>query len=210
MSAPSNLDTDHDIPQPDLSDQDSTFGDRSRPSSTETLPSSILDYQQKHGRTYHNYRGCQYLFPNDEWELERLDFQHEIFLRLFDGELFLAPISPSPQNILDIGTGTGIWAIDMADKYPSAIVIGIDISPTQPNWGPPNCKFQADNANDDWTFTQQFDFIHCRQLFMAVEERRLFQQSFDALKEGGWLEIKEFVLPWYCVDNTLNGTDLAT
>jgi ubiquinone/menaquinone biosynthesis C-methylase UbiE len=32
-------------------------------------------------------------------------------MTLYD-QLFLAPIKPNPQNVLDIGTGTGIWAID--------------------------------------------------------------------------------------------------
>mgnify|MGYP003662785874 FL=1 len=27
-------------------------------------------------------------------------------------QLFLAPITDNPQHALDIGTGTGIWAID--------------------------------------------------------------------------------------------------
>jgi ubiquinone/menaquinone biosynthesis C-methylase UbiE len=27
-------------------------------------------------------------------------------------QLFLAPIVENPQNVLDIGTGTGIWVID--------------------------------------------------------------------------------------------------
>jgi len=39
---------------------------------------------------------------------------------------------------MDVGTGTGIWAIDMADRFPNAQVKGIDLSPIQPNWVPPN------------------------------------------------------------------------
>lgn len=39
---------------------------------------------------------------------------------------------------MDVGTGTGIWAIDMADRFPNAQVKGIDFSPIQPNWVPPN------------------------------------------------------------------------
>lgn len=33
---------------------------------------------------------------------------------LMGGELFNAPIK-SPQKVLDLGTGTGIWAIDFAE-----------------------------------------------------------------------------------------------
>lgn len=30
---------------------------------------------------------------------------------LLDDKLFLAPISESPEKVLDVGTGTGIWAM---------------------------------------------------------------------------------------------------
>ncbi len=52
---------------------------------------------------------------------------------LMGGNLYLAPIV-DPKTVLDIGTGTGIWAIEMADQYPDATVIGTDLSPVQPMW----------------------------------------------------------------------------
>lgn len=52
---------------------------------------------------------------------------------LLDGRLHLSPIGDNPQEVLDIGTGTGIWAIDMADKYPSANVVGVDLGETRTN-----------------------------------------------------------------------------
>jgi methylase of polypeptide subunit release factors len=51
---------------------------------------------------------------------------HDILLQLLDGELYEAPIK-NPQRIMDVGTGTGIWAIDVADKFPEAEVIGVDL-----------------------------------------------------------------------------------
>lgn len=40
---------------------------------------------------------------------------HHLYLLLLEDKLHLAPIGPNPQRILDIGTGTGIWAMDMAE-----------------------------------------------------------------------------------------------
>jgi SAM-dependent methyltransferase len=190
---------------------DEAFDDlRSRASSTTTIKSSVFNYSEENGRTYHNYKdgNPKYYFPNDEAEMDRLDLQHELFRKALDGKFFLAPISVYPQSILDIGTGTGIWAIKVADLYPSVVVIGLDISPIQPHWIPPNCKFLLDNANEAWDFKAKFDFVHCRQLHMALDEKRLFQRSLDALVPGGWLEISEIALPLCCQDNTLEGTEL--
>jgi hypothetical protein len=50
---------------------------------------------------------------------------HEVFRLILEG-LHRAPVH-NPGRILDIGTGTGIWAIEMADKYPEAEVIGMDL-----------------------------------------------------------------------------------
>jgi tRNA G46 methylase TrmB len=77
----------------------------------------------------------QYAFPNDEPENDRLDFQNHTFLLTLEGWLYSAPI-PKEQilhRVLDVGTGTGIWAVDFADEHPETEVIGIDLSPNQPN-----------------------------------------------------------------------------
>lgn len=60
--------------------------------------------------------------PNDENEQDRLDIMHEFTLSTMDRKLFLAPISSSPR-VLDLGTGTGIWAIEFGKVYKS-----VDIS----------------------------------------------------------------------------------
>ena len=43
-------------------------------------------------------------------------------------DLALEEIAP-PRRILDLGTGTGVVAIALAERYPEAEVVGIDLSP---------------------------------------------------------------------------------
>lgn len=66
-------------------------------------------------------------------ELDRLNLQHHVLKLLLNGELTVAALA-DPKNILDLGTGTGIWGIEMADRYPHATIIGTDMSPIQPTW----------------------------------------------------------------------------
>ena len=40
---------------------------------------------------------------------------HEMCLQLLHRKLYLAPIE-KPQRVIDLGTGTGIWAVDFG-KY---------------------------------------------------------------------------------------------
>ncbi len=51
--------------------------------------------------------------------LNKADLQHHLFTLTFDGKLHIAPIEELKggiHNVLDIGTGTGIWAIDFGTE----------------------------------------------------------------------------------------------
>jgi metalloendopeptidase OMA1, mitochondrial len=89
-----------------------------------------------------------YVFPNDSYECERMELQGLVMTELLGGKWFLAPISQEgpPQRMLDIGTGTGIWALEMGDRFPEAKVIGIDLSPIQPTAVPSNVHFYVQDA----------------------------------------------------------------
>ena len=97
-----------------------------------------------------------------EREQERMDLHHHVFRLTLGGQLTRAPIPSDTQRALDMGTGTGIWAIDFADEYSSAMVIGNDLSPIQPAWVPTNCKFIIDDIESDWVYRpdEPFDYIH--------------------------------------------------
>lgn len=108
-----------------------------------------------------------------------MDLAHHLFTLTFDGKLYLAPIPSNLSNVLDIGTGTGIWAMDFADEHPSAVVIGTDLSPIQPTWVPPTLKFEVDDCEAEWTYPEKyFDYIHIRGLSGSIRDwHRLYAQA---------------------------------
>ncbi|KAI0509601.1 S-adenosyl-L-methionine-dependent methyltransferase [Xylaria bambusicola] len=172
-------------------DGDSALGDDAA-STTASLSASILEYRTLHGRTYHSLQGtADHWTPNDDAHLESMDCVHHLLTLLFDNKLCLAPVPEGPKKVLDIGCGTGIWAIDFADAHPEAEVIGTDLSPMQPEWVPPNLKFEIDDCTQPWTYAENSqDFIHIRYLFGAIEKwDELYQQAYRACKPGGWVEI---------------------
>jgi SAM-dependent methyltransferase len=175
-------------------DNDSDYASSGYDTSTQSLTSSINQYLFENGRRYHAYYGTEKnLQPTDETEQARLDLHHEILLLLLDSKLHLAPIDDKPQRILDVGTGTGIWAIDMADRYPSAEVIGTDLSPIQPKWVPPNCRFEVDDAELEWMYPENsFDFVHARNIAQGISDwNKLTREMYKAVKPGGWAELAE-------------------
>ncbi|KAF3358749.1 hypothetical protein VdG1_05303 [Verticillium dahliae VDG1] len=136
-----------------------------------------------------NYRAGQYLLPNDDKEQDRLDLTHHVFSLTLHGELCISHLE-NPRRILDLGTGTGIWAIDAGDQFPAAEVIGTDLSPIQSSWVPPNVRFEVDDATLPWTWPRDhFDFVHARTLGGAIKDWPTLLRQL-----GGWTNEEAQVL----------------
>lgn len=132
-----------------------------------------------------------------------MDLMHHISQILLQGKLHLAPVV-DPLDIFDVGTGTGIWAIDIADEFPAANVVAIDLSPIQPLWIPPNLQFEVADCEEPWSFCQNFDFIHMRNLSGAIADwPTLLKSAFEHLRPGGWLECSDIEIRAQSRNNSL-------
>jgi hypothetical protein len=96
---------------------DAGYESDARSSASSSLASSIRNYAFENGRRYHKFREGRYNFPNDDPEQEREDMKHAM-LKMLCQTLHFAPLGGLPQEILDIGTGTGIWAIESESLFP--------------------------------------------------------------------------------------------
>ncbi|KAK1775504.1 hypothetical protein QBC45DRAFT_422123 [Copromyces sp. CBS 386.78] len=120
-------------------------------SSTASISSSILEYRTINGRTYYSnsVTDTSYWGPNDQKQNEILDIFHHTITIALNNDLYKAPIIDKPKNMLNISTGTGLWAMDFAEKFPDCNVIGTDVSTIQPTWVPPNVRFEIDDYNKE-------------------------------------------------------------
>ncbi|OIW23061.1 S-adenosyl-L-methionine-dependent methyltransferase [Coniochaeta ligniaria NRRL 30616] len=207
-------------------EEDEGLGSDAASSTSASLSSSVRDYVFENNRRYHRYQEGRYLLPNDEPEQEREDMKHAMVVTVCDGLLHFAPIS-NPQRILDKSEkGRLRWSMrrgsypqlnirvpglltepfwsTVGDEYPEAEVIGIDLSPIQPNWVPPNVKFMVDDAEAEWLFgSDTFDLVHARFVCMAIKNwPRMLTRAYDAIKPGGWIELQELRFVVQCDDDT--------
>lgn len=145
----------------------------------------------------HFLRGVPYVLPKDMGEVNRLDFQHYMMRSALRGN-YAAPIS-TPDTILDVGCGTGRWAIEMAQLFPAARVVGVDVvapsMETTTEQLPPNYSFQAGNILEGLPFPDaSFAFVHQRYMIGAIPADR-WPGAVSELKRltrpGGWIELVE-------------------
>ncbi|KAF8851548.1 hypothetical protein BDZ45DRAFT_750574 [Acephala macrosclerotiorum] len=127
--------------------------------------------------------GGQYPLPNDKQEQERLYLQHKGIQIAFRGNLRPAPLGDNPQNVLDVGTGTGIWAINFANEHHSARVLGTYLNSMHPASISTNCRFQVADAEEEWNPPNRFDLNHGRSLMPCFKGPRvILRHAFKALK----------------------------
>ena len=98
---------------------------------------------------------------------------------------------------------SSVWNT-VGDEYPGAEITGIDLSPIQPLWVPPNVKFIVDDAEMEWVDPpNSLDYVHLRHMALTIKDMpRLLAQAFRALKPGGWIELQDFLYITHSDDNT--------
>ena len=146
-----------------------------------------------------NERGepIPYLLPIDEWESHRQSFEHFLFHHVLAGH-YAAPLH-NPRLILDAGCGPGRWVLDMAQEFPKASVIGVDIAPPPASSSTSNALFVRANVLDSLPFNRAiFDFVHMRLMSMAIpidKWQRVLGEMRYLTQPGGWIELLELGLP---------------
>lgn len=148
-----------------------------------------------------------YPLPKDMGEINRLDFQHYL-LRTGIGGNFIARVN-EPRAILDVGTGSGRWAMEVAAIFPQARVVGMDLVSTAIEEDkvlghgldarPANYQFAVGNVLEGLPFPDDsFDFTHQRLLITAIPRERwpaVLAELARVTRPGGWVELAECGVP---------------
>jgi len=160
--------------------------------------SEFNNYQDMANDAYeaeHNY-----ILPHDESELHRLNVQHKYLTRVICDQRLIYDKNVNLDKgscVLDSGTGTGAWAVDLANEVPELVEIyAADISSANfPPSPPSNVHFSIASVTflpSEWT--GQFDFVNQRFLFgalLAKEWPKALSEIHRALKSGGAVQLIE-------------------
>ncbi|CAG8545617.1 8073_t:CDS:2 [Ambispora leptoticha] len=158
-----------------------------------------IKYRLIYGRRYHNLLNSMYFVANDDEEAYRLNRYHDAIKEIWRGA-FNSPVEEKLRqgaHVIDIGCGTGIWILDMAQQYPNSKFVGVDISPIQPTEGlPSNVKFIQYNVLDGLPYEDSsFDFVHEQFMVLAFTEtqwkEKFIPEMIRLTRPDGWIEILE-------------------
>ncbi|KAI3322728.1 methyltransferase LaeA [Xylariaceae sp. AK1471] len=162
-------------------------------------------YTSRWGRYYGTFRRGSYLLPCDNVEDDRLDIMHKFFLVARQHEDSIGGLYthrlPDRPKILDLGCGTGIWAIDTADRLGGQgnyHIEGWDLNMNQPESIPPGVFFRRRDIEDPWQRVElnSFDLVHMRTLNGSIDNwPRLYGQIFKHLKPGSGL-LEQVEIDW--------------
>lgn len=165
-----------------------------------------MDDETKNADRYYQDKFGSYQLPSDLQEQNRLDEQSFALHELMHGKIFHAPVHP--KRILDVGCGTGRLTLLLAQRFPDAEVVGVDIAPVPiMNNSPPNVHFIQSDIKEfarhkDGAFNGDgFDYIFSRLLFMGIIDWPAhIALLVSLLSHDGWIELQELDLTAFAID----------
>ncbi|KAG9048513.1 hypothetical protein FS837_012703 [Tulasnella sp. UAMH 9824] len=138
------------------------------------------------------------MLPADVAEHGRLDLQHEMLKKQRGGLFYapqaikraLAPREDSQPSVLDVGSGSGSWVIEMGRLFPHAEVVGLDLAPANlSSTPPPNCRFECDDANLGLLHHKGcFDVVNASCVTQGLgitNYRKFMDEVVEILRPGG-------------------------
>ncbi|KAI3318440.1 S-adenosyl-L-methionine-dependent methyltransferase [Xylariaceae sp. AK1471] len=170
-------------------------------------------------RQYHKTSSA-YVLPNDcsAVEQDRLDAQAAAIVTMIGGVPILTPghLLASARKIADVGCGTGVATIQLANMFPTARAYGIDISPVPEAIkaiAPKNVEWVqgdildtdsqkpgADFIKSTLATSEGLNYLFGRMLFLGINDwLRYFKTCSQLLRSGGIVEHQDLDWNFYRV-----------
>ncbi|KAJ7343431.1 S-adenosyl-L-methionine-dependent methyltransferase, partial [Mycena albidolilacea] len=154
-------------------------------------------FREIHGRRF-NTLNPTYFLPADDEEIKRSSLLHRLIKFIFGGRIYTGPLREVVQfgpyrKALDLGTGSGEWAVELSDEISYVFVTGVDSAPIQ-------FQFEIWDANvPEMPYEDAyFDLIHARAIHTGIRDYPHFlAEVARILRPGGLIILIEPDLTQY-------------
>jgi len=112
----------------------------------------------------------------------------------------------NPRTVLDLATGKGAWAVDIAQEFATADeVVGVDIKSSAPIIYPSNCRFETGDVCKGIRYpANYFSFVHSRAMkTVVVDWPSYLADIFRVTASGGHIQLTEMAMTFASQNGSL-------
>ncbi|KAJ0311269.1 hypothetical protein COL516b_001975 [Colletotrichum fioriniae] len=84
--------------------------------------------------------------------------------------------APSASADIEVDSEVRTIRLNMVERITRSelAITGIDLSPIQPSWVPPNVKFEVDDVESPWVGSKKYNFIFSRYMAGSIADWQLY------------------------------------